>query len=105
VQDCVAGQGCYLVGDAFVCAPAASGGQGVDDDPCEFINVCDPGLYCAGSGSVENCFGASGCCTNFCDVNAPIEPCPAVTEECVLIYELGMAPLGLEDVGVCVIPV
>lgn len=103
LQDCAAGDGCYLVGDDFVCAPDASGAQGVDGDDCAFINVCDPGLYCADSTSVEACFGI-GCCTPFCDLSAPGDPCPAVTEECVAVYPMGMAPLGLEDVGVCAIP-
>jgi hypothetical protein len=104
LQDCNPGAACYPINDGFTCAPDASGAQGVDGDPCEFINVCDPGLMCANAASLEGCFGAAGCCTPFCDVTVPGDPCPAVTEECVPFYELGMAPLGFEDVGVCAIP-
>jgi hypothetical protein len=103
VQNCVAGQACYPVGPGFTCAPDASGGLGFDDDPCEFINVCDPGLMCIDAGSVENCFG-SGCCTPFCDISVGVDPCPSALEECVAWFAAGMAPPGLDDVGVCAIP-
>lgn len=105
LQDCAAGQGCYLVGADFICAPDASGGQGVDGDGCEFINVCDPGLMCVDSSAVQGCGGGiAGCCSPLCDVTEPVDPCPAGLEECVPVYGLGMAPLGYEDVGVCSIP-
>jgi hypothetical protein len=102
LQDCPGAQGCYPVGDLFTCAPDASGAMGVDGDECAFINVCDPGLMCIGGGAVEACF--SNCCTPFCDVSLPGDPCPAVTEECVPFYSPGLAPPGFEDVGVCAIP-
>jgi hypothetical protein len=105
-QDCGAGQGCYFVGADFICVPDASGGQGVDGDGCEFINVCDPGLMCIDAGSVQGCLGGTaGCCTPYCDITVPGDPCPAAAEECVPFFDPGMAPLGLEDVGVCAIPV
>ena len=104
LQDCAPGQACYPVGAGFTCAPDASAGAGVDGDECEFINVCDPGLMCINAGAVEGCFGFVGCCTPFCDLSMPGDPCPALSEECVPFFELGMAPLGLEDVGVCAIP-
>jgi len=104
LQDCDAGEGCYLVGDEFFCAPDASGAQGADGDPCEFINVCDPGGICLDPFASEGCdLGFAGCCTSFCDLTAAGDPCPALTEECVPIYEMGVAPPGLEDVGVCTI--
>jgi len=105
LQDCVAGQACYPIGAGFSCAPDASGAAGVDGDDCQFINVCDPGLMCIEAGAAEGCLGFVGCCTPYCDITVPVDPCPAVTEECVPFFELGMAPLGLEDVGVCAIPV
>lgn len=105
VQDCAPGQACYPVVDSFTCAPDASGAGGFDGDACAFINVCDPGLMCIDPAAVEGCLGGSpGCCTPFCDVTAPGDPCPAVTEECVPFFAAGMAPLGHEDVGVCAIP-
>jgi len=96
------GDACYPIGDEFSCAPDASGADGVDGDPCEFINVCDPGLMCAGAAALEGCFG-SGCCTPFCDLSLP-DPCLALSEDCVPFYGPGLAPPGLEDVGVCSIP-
>ncbi len=104
MQNCQAGQGCYLVNDAFICAPDASGGAGVDGDLCEFINVCDPGLFCAGAAAVQGCAGAVGCCTPFCDVQLGAAQCPAVQEDCVPVFAVGMAPPGLEDVGICALP-
>lgn len=104
-QDCPAGDACYPINDGFSCAPDASGAVGVDGDGCDFINVCDPGLMCAGGGVLEGCGGGfAGCCTPICDITDPVDPCPAVTEECVPFFELGMAPLGLEDVGICIVP-
>jgi hypothetical protein len=104
LQDCDPGQACYPVGEDFTCAPDASGAAGIDGDGCEFINVCDPGLMCVFAGAVEGCFGFAGCCTPFCDVSMGGDPCPALSEECVPFYEPGLAPPGLEDVGVCSIP-
>lgn len=104
LQDCIAGQACYPVGDGFTCAPDASGAQGFDGDLCEFINVCDPGLMCVGGDAVEGCAGFVGCCTPFCDLSVGGDPCPSALEECVPWFEVGMAPPGFEDVGVCAIP-
>jgi hypothetical protein len=105
LQDCAANEGCYLVNDDFICAPDASGVGGFDGDPCEFINVCAPGLMCVSASAVEGCFfGFAGCCTPYCDLTLPGDPCPAALEVCVPVYDVGMAPPGYEDVGVCSIP-
>ncbi len=104
MQNCPGNQACYPVNGNFTCAPDASGAQGADGDPCEFINVCDPGLMCIAAASVEACVGASGCCTPYCDVTDPVDPCPAATESCVAFFPVGQAPAGLEDVGVCAVP-
>ncbi len=103
-QTCPMGQACYPINDLFTCAPDASGAQGFDDDPCEFINVCDPGLACLGAGAVANCASPVGCCSPFCDVTDPVDPCPAAAEQCVAWYAAGQAPPGLENVGVCSLP-
>ena len=44
---------CYPRGinEVFTCVPDASGEMGVYGDPCEYINVCDPGLFCASAES------------------------------------------------------
>jgi hypothetical protein len=111
LQDCPAGQACYPIQDAWSCAPDASGETGTYGDPCEFINVCDPGYICLGAAAVppgEACQGSAGCCTAVCDLTDPAghNQCEGVGggQQCVAWYEEGSAPPGYEDVGACAIP-
>ncbi|MBC8066819.1 MAG: hypothetical protein IAG13_00675, partial [Deltaproteobacteria bacterium] len=70
LQDCGEGSACYpFHDDGFLCSPDASGGDGAPGEPCEFLNVCDPGTACIESDRVPECQG-SGCCSPFCDVTA-----------------------------------
>ncbi|MCA9689461.1 MAG: hypothetical protein KC636_07610 [Myxococcales bacterium] len=87
-------------GDTLVCA-SQQGAIG-PGDACEFVNVCDDGLVCAGSQYVPGCdLNASGCCTPFCDLLDP--DCAAVPgAECVPWFT--EAPPGYEDLGVCTTP-
>jgi hypothetical protein len=107
LQDCPEGQACYNVNDTFACAPDASGETGVFGDACEFLNVCDPGLFCANPEAVPDC-ASGGCCSPFCDFSDPeaSAACPGAAggQECVAWYEEGQAPPGLEDVGACALP-
>jgi hypothetical protein len=99
-DECAEDEGCYPSGDVFQCAPDASGGMGAAGDPCEFLNVCDPGLMCANPDTVPGC-NATGCCSPFCVVGDD-SPC-LEGQTCVPFYEMGDAPdMCLEDVGVCV---
>jgi hypothetical protein len=105
-QNCGDGQECIPLGNLFQCVPDASGDMGAYGDPCEFINVCDPGLVCLGAEAVPGgCGGAFGCCTPLCDVTQP-NTCPGAAEGqiCQRWYEPGEAPVGLENVGVCTVP-
>ena len=111
LQDCADGQACYPIQDAWSCAPDASGETGVYGDPCEFINVCDPGLICLGAAAVpagEACEGAAGCCTEVCDLTDPAGDmqCSGAAggQACEPWYEEGSAPPGYEDVGACSLP-
>jgi hypothetical protein len=106
MQDCEAGQGCYPINDGFVCAPDASGADGVYGDGCLYINVCDPGLWCAPPDAVSSCFDV-GCCSEFCDLSDPLAMCPdsGDGQACVPFYAEGLAPPGFENVGVCMFPV
>jgi hypothetical protein len=108
LQDCAEGQACYPIDDGFACAPDASGEMGLFGEPCEFINVCDPGLFCANADAVPDCAGSSGCCSSFCDLTDPMAGmnCPGAAggQDCVAWYEEGQAPPGFEDVGACAIP-
>ncbi len=88
--------------DGFTCIIDASGEGGGFGDPCEFINACDPGLFCANAEVVPDC-GGTGCCSSFCDMSEP--DCPDASQECVAWFEEGATPPGLEDVGACAIPI
>ncbi len=108
LQDCPKGDGCYPVGQDFVCAPDASDEGGAYGDGCEFINACDPGLVCLAPETVPGCVGAIGCCTEVCDLTdaAGDAQCSGVMEgqQCEPWYEEGEGPPQLETVGVCVVP-
>ncbi|HET6585676.1 MAG TPA: ribulose phosphate epimerase [Nannocystaceae bacterium] len=108
LQDCMEGEGCYVTNDTFSCVPDAGGEMGAFGEGCEFLNVCDPGLFCANPDGVPNCAGSIGCCSTFCDISDPnaSAACPGAAggQECTAWYEEGQAPPGLEDVGACVIP-
>ncbi len=100
---CDDGTGCFPVGDLFHCAPDASGAMGAPGDPCEYLNVCDPGSFCGSAGTVPGCDGSSGCCSSFCEIG-DATGC-AAGQECVPWYEAGAEPdacLGL--VGACATP-
>lgn len=107
-QDCADGQGCYPINDEFTCAPDASGDAGAFGDGCEFLNVCDPGLFCANADTVPNCHGSLGCCSEFCDLTNPNASAGCLGasggQECVPWYQEGQAPPGFEHTGVCAIP-
>lgn len=106
-QNCAEGQACYPIDQAFVCAPDASGeDQGMDNDACEFINACDPGLICVNPAIVQGCpAGSNGCCQVVCDLAAdPGEQGCDTMETCESYFEEGAVPPGYEDVGVCALP-
>ncbi len=99
---CPIGQVCIpSISGLFVCDSDASGDAGAYGDPCEYINVCDPGLLCTSSENVPGC-QAPGCCTEYCDVTQPADSqCSgAPTQVCIPFYTMDPPP-GLEDVGQC----
>jgi hypothetical protein len=111
--DCPDGQGCYPYTDDWLCGEDASGDLGAYGDPCDFFNVCDPGLICLGAAAVppgEACEDTTGgCCTEVCDVTDPAGDlqCAGVAggQLCVPWYEESMTPPpGLENVGACSLP-
>lgn len=105
LQDCGDGEACYPVGGDFTCEPDASGDAGQANELCEYINVCDKGLWCAEPAAVgAGCMmGSPGCCTPFCDINGPLK-CPNMDQMCVPWYDVNPPP-GLENVGYCGVPV
>ena len=104
---CPVGCACYPQNEDFVCAPDNSGDMGAPGDPCEFINVCDPGSFCLGAAAITTCESA-GCCVPACDLDDPLadETCAAFDPgtSCEAWYASDQAPQGYEDVGVCVVP-
>ncbi len=106
LQDCGQGVACYPIEDSFTCTSDESGEVGQANDPCEFINTCDPGLMCAdaalvGLGCLE---GSMGCCTPFCMY--PDGACPNPDQQCVQYFD----PIDLPaddpwlDIGFCGVP-
>ncbi|MBC8072171.1 MAG: ribulose phosphate epimerase [Deltaproteobacteria bacterium] len=104
LQDCSDTEACYPEPNGFFCSPDASGEMGAFGDPCEFLNVCDAGLFCADAGVVPDCAGSTGCCSEYCDISDPNPVCMGAGQECTPFYEENQAPPGYENVGVCVIP-
>ncbi|MCX4241522.1 ribulose phosphate epimerase [Paraliomyxa miuraensis] len=102
LQDCNDGRACYPINDEFMCAVDASGDMGEPGDPCEYINVCDGGNFCASADVVPDCMG-NGCCTPFCALDDLMPPC-LPGQVCTPWYEPGLAPPGYENVGACVLP-
>jgi hypothetical protein len=110
-QDCPEGEACYSYLDNWFCIHDASGDGGSYGDPCEYPNVCDPGLICADVSYVPPglpCEGAGGCCTEICDLDDPLGDlqCAGAAEGqvCQPWYEEDPAPYGYEDFGACAMP-
>lgn len=92
--------------NSWICIPDSSGDAGQQDDPCEFVNDCDPGFVCLEPAMVPECNGDQGCCTTACDVDAP-NTCPNKDQGaiCKPWYPDGTAPSPeLAKVGVCATP-
>jgi hypothetical protein len=104
LQDCSDTEACYPEENGFFCSPDASGDDGGYGDACEYLNVCDAGLFCADAVVVPDCGSSSGCCSEYCDISDPMPVCMGVGQECTSYYEDNQAPPGYENVGVCVIP-
>lgn len=106
LQNCGVGETCIPDThnpEHFICVLDASGPEGQAFDPCEFSNACDPGHVCTESEMASECDPmATGCCLPFCNTAMP--ECPGEGLECRPWYEEGMAPAGLEEVGVCALP-
>ncbi|MBZ5715291.1 hypothetical protein [Nannocystis pusilla] len=99
---CEPGEVCTFNGNDFACVGIVGPGA-AEFEPCEFLNSCNPGLFCTGSEMASECDAQQvGCCLAFCDVEAPA--CNGEGAECISVWERGQAPAGLEHVGVCALP-
>jgi hypothetical protein len=93
LQDCPKGQTC-IPGDINgtpSCVPVA--GEGEQDDPCKFVNVCAPGFVCIPDEFVD-CGSGGGCCTAICDLEEVDELCDG---------GLSCEPL-VDGAGACQVP-
>jgi hypothetical protein len=100
---CAGNETCVPQGNYFFCAPDASGDMGAAGDPCEYLNACDPGLFCANAAGVPGCQGASGCCSSLCPLGDASACLPG--QDCVPWYAQGQAPDDcLGEVAACTIP-
>lgn len=86
-------------GEGFACVPG-NNDLNAYGEPCDNLNSCEAGLICTEDFNVPGCDG--DCCTQYCAVGSP-ETCPDFGDgqDCVPYFEMGMAPDGYEDVGVC----
>jgi hypothetical protein len=107
MPSCMANEVCVDTGNGeFSCVIDASGDMGAYGDPCEYVNVCDPGLFCAKVEAVPGCMSSIGCCSEFCALDQGDAQCAGFADGqvCVPWFEQGMAPPWYENVGGCVVP-
>ncbi len=102
-DECSPGQGCVAeptLADGFDFHCLATPADAPSEGACEFANACAPGHLCIDGAAVPSCEGPA-CCAAYCNTS---EPSCAPGSECEAMFDVGMAPLGLEDLGVCVLP-
>jgi hypothetical protein len=100
--DCGSGLQCLWADPHFSCMLEGAGlGPG---EPCSVANDCAPDSLCVDALSLASCAG-DACCTPYCAVTAGDSPCQMIDPgyACAAFFE-DPAPLGLEDVGVCMLP-
>ena len=56
-------------------------------------------MICIDATSLPHCSGAA-CCAEFCDLDCP-DLCSQVGASCVPFFDMGQAPTGDDDIGVC----
>lgn len=99
LDTCPVGCICVPTEQNFMCVLDASGELGTYADPCEFVNACDAGHFCANSDTSPDCDpGQGGCCIPYCDTTA--DDCPGKLE-CLSWWGNDPAPVGYENLGAC----
>lgn len=101
-DDCPSNDVCVPTGVSYDCVLDASGDMAPYGTPCNYINVCNPGLACVDAAGVPepSCENSAGCCSPFCNVFEP-SICPGEGQTCEPVYD--PQPPGFEHVGVCTI--
>ena len=94
---CAEGQVCVPDGsDQFLCFADAAPLQLYET--CVYINECEPGSMCADASKNSKCDGlALRCCTAYCDLGDS----NCSDGVCVPFFEMGAAPMGFENLGLC----
>ena len=100
MQDCDEGLGCAWTGDDFVCL--ISYAEDTPGEACDFINECQPGSLCLAGVAVPGCTDG-GCCAEYCALD-DVDACADPQLECTAFFAEGQAPMGQEQLGVCVAP-
>ncbi len=95
--------------DTFACLEDTANNQGVHAAACWTDDQCNPGLFCAEQNTVAGCSSSIGCCSDFCDLDAPNpnDVCSGAAggETCQPWFpNPGATPPGYEHVGFCGIP-
>ena len=87
----------------FVCVLKASGPV-PEGTPCQFANVCDPGLACVDATLVPNCDpnAAPGCCARWCDLSQP--DCPEGGTCQPVLEPTPDLPQEFANLGLCLLP-
>jgi hypothetical protein len=105
LQDCPGTDLCIPFHENFGCVLDASGDEGQINDPCEYDNACDKGLYCLINAAASSaCMHDSlGCCQPFCDVSQMSPRARTPTRQVrAMVQPRWTRPLeGLEDLGIC----
>jgi hypothetical protein len=99
-QACPEDQACFWTGEAFSCTLTAA--KFPAGEPCGDFDDCGISMICVDAALLPSCGGAS-CCAEFCDLDCP-DLCSQVGTSCVPFFELGEAPPGEGDIGVCMAP-
>ncbi len=106
--DCLPGDLCIPTGDGFICTAPAPGDPGQQNDPCELTNACAAGLFCIPPANASSACDqqATGCCQPFCEfIEGEDGTCPNPDQKCLPWFDpMKGSPPGLEDVGICSIP-
>jgi hypothetical protein len=102
---CAAGDLCAPWEDEFFCLPDGADDSGAFGEPCEGVNMCDAGLFCANADVVPAC-ASDTCCTELCDITVqdPDTQCTGAGQQCLPWFDDGEAPTGYENLGACALP-
>jgi len=105
---CGPGHACLPSEHAFACVWTGAGESAAAGEACAELYDCQPGLMCRSSASVgPPCdAGEDRCCTPYCDLTAP-DPtagCLDPGQACTSWWGEEPLPIGLEHVGLCVLP-